>query len=694
VVFESAVLGGLEVGRSVELEGYWEHDPEYGTQFRVERVVRADLPREEKALRRYLEHNIPGVGPRGAADLVRIYGPGVLAALRATPDLPCRIWRGARGQAASMGVQQWLREVAADHWSHEVAPQLMAAADVGYPLARRICNYFTSAEVADLIVRRDPYRLLEVPGIGWNTADRVAMSMGVSPTDESRLAGAVLWAFREEAAKGHSALPRSALRTAALRHVPGQSRNVGRVIAQLAVDGEILRDGGLLYQEESLMAECDVADLVRWLSGLHRSLGGEQKAMAAEVIASSDLKAEQAAAVWMALFHGVSVLTGRAGTGKTTTLRTILHACQRIGLPVRFAAPTGKAAARTSEVTGARAMTIHKLLGGPPGRERESGPIRDGLLVVEEASMLDLETFAWLARNIRPGPNFRLLFVGDENQLPSVGPGQLLSDLIASGVVPATRLVKIRRQAADSTIIRQAHRILDGESLALSEQKDFRFVELPTGADKAQAVVMRAVERVIEEERCSMLRRLDGKPFEPCRDFQVLTPRNSGALGVEKLHPLLGARLNPRPEPGPWIGGGSRARQGDRVICTENDYTVGVSGLMNGEQGVVASYERDRIHVDLDDGRSVVTRGVQNAILSLAFAVTVHKSQGSEYPVAVVVFHSSQYPLLDRRVLYTAITRARQRVILCADRRALLLAQDDSAITRTTGLAHRLRRKG
>jgi exodeoxyribonuclease V alpha subunit len=306
--------------------------------------------------------------------------------------------------------------------------------------------------------------------------------------------------------------------------------------------------------------------------------------------------------------------------------------------------------------------------------------------------MIDAEVAAWLAKNIRPGPDFRLLVVGDEHQLPSVGHGRVLADLLAADVISVSRLTIVQRQATGSRIVQQAHRILERQPLLVGDTHDWTVVPLPGEAEAAQAVVIRAVRRVLREEATSILPR--DRAFDARRDLQVLTPRVGGALGVEALNEKLRELVNPGAGDGPWVAGGQRVREGDRVTCIHNDYTVEPDGLMNGEQGVVRAVEGDALRLLLDDGREVRTRGVQNKSVALAFAATVHRAQGSEYPVVLLVYHRSHAPLLDQRVLYTGVTRAKQRVILCADPEALRVsAATGAALERCSGLAARIRRR-
>jgi exodeoxyribonuclease V alpha subunit len=411
-----------------------------------------------------------------------------------------------------------------------------------------------------------------------------------------------------------------------------------------------------------------IANLIEVLVRRSYALAPSMKDRIEAIIRGQKLTYEQGQAVRSVALNGLTLLTGGPGTGKTHTLRAVLSAAEALGLAVSVLAPTGKAAARATELTGRPASTVHRMLRGAPGSMREQGPLREGVIVLEEASMVDAEVMAWLAKNIRPDSGMRMLIVGDENQLPSVGRGRVLSDLLATGVVATVRLTVVQRQSGDSRIVTQAHRLLAGDALLPEETHDWTPVALPSSVDAAQRHVMRVLRRVLREEASSLLR---STPFDPRRDLQVLTPRVGGPLGVRELNTLLRAELNPQGEDGPWIAEGQRVRVGDRVACIANDYTVKPDGLMNGEQGMVVVLEGDAISLRLDDGRTVRTRGVQNANLTLAFAATVHRAQGAEFPVVIFVYHGSHAPLLDQRILYTAITRARQRVVLCADATAL-----------------------
>jgi exodeoxyribonuclease V alpha subunit len=587
------------------------------------------------------------------------------------PELVKGIFPRGIGDRIALGVRHWLSEEKNEQWSMDIAPKLMAAGDINYLLAKRIISYFSSADVADLIARRDPYKLLEVPGIGWQRADAIARNMGVSNDADERLEAAVQWAYQENLRKGNSAIQLSCLISATLRLAPGLRKEIGRAIARCTIYCELVRSRGVIFRPDILQLEWSVADLVNRLSRRRFSFDEETIQKVDQVLKKEVLNEAQRQAVWAALKNGVSIITGGPGTGKTHTLRALAGASRILGVDFQIAAPTGKAAVRAAQLCNTQSVTIHKLLGRPPGSLRSNGPISSGILVLEESSMIDLALISWLASNIRPDKSFRIIFVGDCNQLPPISHGQVLADLLLSGAVHSTVLTEVHRQLDKSNIIVQAHRLLRNEPLGESEKVDWRVVELPEDIEKAQQLFLHEVKRVIQEEYQSVLRKVQQIKFNPKRDLQVLSPRNAGPLGVIELNAALRKYLNPSSSIGPWIGGGERVRVGDRVVCTQNDYTIGGRGLMNGEQGIVIRVTPDTTTVRLDDDRVVEVQGVQNGNLRLSFCLSIHRSQGSEYPVVIVVYHSSHYPLLDKRLLYTAITRSKLRVVLCADRKAL-----------------------
>ncbi len=692
ITFIAKGVGGLLTGRIVQVEGFWDKHPTYGDQFLIESCIYSELPRERTALVRYLKANVAALGSKRSERLVAALGETVLTKIRQEPDIVKNVFPGGIGARIALGVRQWLMAESNEQWSIDVAPKLMAAGDINYSQAKRIISYFSSAEIADLIARRDPYRLLDVPGIGWQRADAIAQNMGVAINADERIEAAVQCAYQEELRRGNSAVVRSQLISGTSRLVTGFGKEISRAIARCTVYCELVRSGGAIFRPDILQLEWSVADLINQLLRRRYRLQEVMLHKVQHILKGEGLNEAQRKAIWTSLESGVSIITGGPGTGKTHTLRALAKASQALGLDLKIAAPTGKAAARVTELCCAESMTIHKLIGGPLGSLRQDGPVRSGILVVEEASMIDLALMSWLSTNIKPDSSFRLVLVGDCNQIPPINHGQVLTDLLRSGKVPITELIEVQRQTAGSAIIAQANRILNSQPLDEGERIDWRFVELPEAAERAQEVFLRAVRRVIQEEYQSIVGKAQRVAFNPSRDLQVLTPRNTGPLGVAELNAVLRKQLNRSTVLGPWIGGGERVRIGDRVVCTQNDYSVGERGLMNGEQGIVIDVASETTRMRLDDGRVVETRGIQNNNLHLAYCMSIHRSQGSEYPVVIVAYHSSHYSLLDRRLLYTAITRSRSRAILCADRKALKISESsaNSHFGRITRLASRI----
>ena len=688
-------LGGLEVGRYVRITGYYDVLPDLGSYYLIQEVLRSELPQERRATIRYLTHNVPGVGPKIAEHLVMVLGAsGCLKTLREHPEIVRQLWSGKKGQLVEMGLRTWLRSQRDEAWMMSAVPMLMAAADVSHNLARRICTFCTGSDVVDVILRVDPYLLLDVPGIGWATADAIAKRLGVSHSDTRRAEGAILWTVDRARGAGHSALPREdAIRRAA---------DLAAIVPTLAAEAteglirsyRLVEGFGLLYRPEVHALEEDVAVAFGTLAARHIPLHDDQRRTIIQAIQPLKLTDEQRSAVLMALESGLSVLTGGPGTGKTSTLRALLTACETIGIAATVLAPTGKAASRASQVTGHPAFTIHKQLSGAE-QNSEKNVVPQGLLIVEECSMLDIEVAAWLVSHIRLGRAMRVLMVGDHKQLPPVAHGALLADLLRVPSVPRTELSIVHRQAAGSAILRQAHRLRRGESLeAVSETADWRWVNLPSGPAEAAHRVVQQVKVVLREEKRSILR---AEPFVPSRDLQLFTPitgKHGEPLGAKSLNAALRSLVNPRGSDGPFIHDGIRARVGDRVTALSNDYET---GLMNGETGIVRDVDPfcRKLTLEIEDGRRIEVKGVHTRNLGLAYASTIHRGQGSEVSVAIVVLHDSQVFLADASLLYTAITRARDRVILCCTSSALQRAikRGFSSSARTTGLSFRLARE-
>jgi exodeoxyribonuclease V alpha subunit len=675
VVFVGEHLPMLRPGVEVELDGHWEVHPEHGRQLRVVKVISYDLPRSPEGVERLL-CEVPGFGPAYAKKVVAARGPGVLDELFDDPSILTKIVPGKRGRTLQEGWRRWQVE-----WQGLRAGAKVAAGLVGAGCspsqARQVIDFFRSAEAARAVVLRHPYRLLEVPGLGWKRVERIARTLNVPPADPERLVAAAITAAQSHQQRGHSGAPRDALcrATGTLLGDP----SLGEQAVDHALESGQLVEDALLYLPQALEAEWSVASQLRRMARRQASSMPDRWGRAEGRTAALALNKQQQAAVRSALTKGLTLLTGGPGTGKTTTTKEIVQAAQALGISVSVIAPTGRAAMRSSEVTGAPAATIHKAIGGPPGSRRDV-PIRDGLVVVEEASMVSTETMAWLLENL--APRTRLVLVGDPDQLPSIDHGALLRDLVRSGALPAVELESVYRQGEESGIVAAARKVRDGVAIDGSEGTGFHFVDTsaaPPGSTRdghARQRLRDAVAWLREKEDPSTL--------------QVLTLMKRRALGTRALNEMLQDLLNPQGEPGPAIGGGAQVRVGDWVIQVRNDYTLGAAGIMNGQQGLVTGVGPGRVQVAFED-EALWIDGFRLYNLRLAWAITVHKSQGSEWDHVVVVADRSHGALLSRQLLYTALTRAKQTAVLIADREALAIASArHTSEERITGLIRHL----
>ena len=679
-------LLGLPVGARLRTTGYFENNPRFGRQFRI--VSYTELsPQTLDGIKRYLGAGlIKGIGPEFANRIVARFGERTLEILDAQPerirDVPGIGRSRAEAIKKAWAAQRGQREVMVFLQGYGVSPALAA----------RIYKRYGAAAVQR--VRENPYRLaFDVWGIGFLSADRLAASLGIGKETDTRIEAGVRHVLDEAGSQGHVYLPREKLAQDASQRLEVDVALVEPAIDRLARRGEIAiehaGDQVAVYETGLLRAERAAAEgMGRILRAKCKVLPVEPEQAIAryEKEANISLAPRQAEAIRRALIEPLLVITGGPGVGKTTIVRGIVSTFLRCNLRVALAAPTGRAAKRLQEATGQPAATLHRLLEWRPsegifGRNRDR-PLEADLLVVDEASMIDIRLCADVVAALADGT--RLLLVGDQDQLPSVGPGMVLRDTIASGAVPVVRLDEIFRQAAQSLIVTNAHRIHKGElpeiggapvAGPIKDTRDFFFLEKDDPAQAAQTI------------RDLVVTRLPGYyGFSPF-DIQVLTPMHKGDLGAMNLNQLLQEALSAGAE---QLQSGSRIfRTGDRVMQLRNNYD---NDVFNGDVGRVTriAHEAGEMVVTFDEREVSYARDELDE-LALAYAATVHKSQGSEYPAVVIPIHTQHFVMLQRSLLYTAVTRGKKLVVLVGTRKALAIAVRNAEVAqRCTRLQDRL----
>jgi exodeoxyribonuclease V alpha subunit len=660
----TGALGHVQVGESVTVGGQWRQHAKHGWQFHADRV-QIQEPVGDAALIAYLSA-IKHVGPKGAAWLLDRHGPEVLAIIDSDPERKLRQVPGIGPAKLGAAVRSWegqgaLRAVRLFLEQH------------GVPAAVAARIYRTLGNEAIGLLQADPYALTQVDGIGFATADALARALGIGADSPGRLDAGVVHTLEQAELDGHCHLPRGELLTRARRLL---SADVEERLAYLAAAGRVIL-------EEDRVAEASMYAIEKALARRVRELladGPELKVKDVErPLNGAFVPTDAQWAVVDRVVNGrLSILTGGPGTGKTASMGTVVDVLRQHKKTVRLCAPTGKAARRLSETTGADATTIHRLLEWLPGegftRDRENPIEGADVLIVDEASMLSVRLAQSLLDAV--GPRTHVLLVGDVDQLAPVGPGRVLEDLIDSGAVPTTRLTEIFRQAARSMIVRAAHAINQGQPPPTAPGEgdihDF-FVIARDGPE--------AIFKEVTELAAARLPAHYG--LERHADVQVLAPMHKGPVGIDAFNLALRERLNPDGQ----VVTGTPFRVGDRVIQTKNDYE---HELMNGELGVIVSYDDDRDAAILacDDGRTLRLPVKDCVTLRLGHAISVHKSQGSQMPVVVVPLFRGHHVMLTRNLVYTALTRAERAAVFVGDLGALSLALGRrDAGTRYTRLA-------
>jgi len=693
-------LLGAQPGESLRLQGRWASHPQYGRQFQVE-AYDTVLPATIQGIRRYLGSGlIKGIGPKMAERIVGHFGQATLQVIEEDP--------GRLVEVPGLGPKRTAMITAAWEEQRAIKEVMVFLQGVGVSTSLGVRIYKAYRDQAIEVVRREPYRLAgDVWGVGFKTADQIAQRLGIPHDSPERVKAGLQFALSQASDDGHCYLPEADL--------------LARATELLGVDAELARRCfEELVAEEGVVAEPlpaaagaqdDLQGTGRavWLVPFHRAeaalAGGLLRLLHAPVDRLAEFQAvdwplaldwlgramgvtlapEQAAAVRLALTGQVAVLTGGPGCGKSYTVRAIVALARAKRAKVLLAAPTGRAAKRLSELAGLQAATLHRLLqlrpGGDAAFDRDH-PLDADLVVVDEASMLDVLLANKLVKAIPPGAH--LLLVGDVDQLPSVGAGEVLRDLLAADTLPRVRLTHVFRQAQRSGVVTNAHRINAGQLPVTRGLDDFFLF----AADDPERVADLVVDVV-----ANRLPRRFG--LDPAREVQVLCPMHRGPAGAGVLNERLQAALTPGREGLPERRFGGRVyRVGDKVMQLRNNYDKGTAGVFNGSVGVVTalSLEDSELRVLLDEDEEVAYGFDELDELTHAYAVSIHRSQGSEYPCVVVPVTTSAWLMLQRNLLYTAVTRAKRIVVLVGSRRALAKAvRTQSAGRRYTALAERLR---
>ncbi|MGW7453435.1 SF1B family DNA helicase RecD2 [Streptomyces sp. NPDC054787] len=690
-------LLGAQPGESLRMEGRWGSHPQYGKQFTVENY-RTVLPATIQGIRRYLGSGlIKGIGPKIADRIVEHFGTDTLDVIEEEPkrliEVPGLGPKRTKLIGAAWEEQKAIKEVMV----------FLQGVGVSTSIAVRIYKKYADASIS--VVKNQPYRLAaDVWGIGFLTADRIAQAVGIPHDSPERVKAGLQYALSQSTDQGHCFLPEEKLIADGVKLLQVDTGLVIDCLAELAADPEgVVREsvpdpqGGpdpltAVYLVPFHRAELSLVGQVRRL--LHAEddrMPGFQDVDWDKALGwlagrtGATLAPEQRDAVRLALTRRVAVLTGGPGCGKSFTVRSIVELARAKKAKVVLAAPTGRAAKRLAELTGAEASTVHRLLelkpGGDAAYDRDR-PLDADLVVVDEASMLDLLLANKLVKAVAPGAH--LLLVGDVDQLPSVGAGEVLRDLLAEGgPVPAVRLTRIFRQAQQSGVVTNAHRINTGLPPITDGLPDFfLFPEEDTEAAGVLAVDVAA-------------RRIPARfGLDPRRDVQVLAPMHRGPAGAGHLNGLLQQAMTPaRPDLPEKRFGGRVFRVGDKVTQIRNNYEKGANGVFNGTVGVVTALDADeqRLTVRTEEDEVIGYEFAELDELAHAYAVTIHRSQGSEYPAVVIPVTTGAWMMLQRNLLYTAVTRAKKLVVLVGSRKALGQAvRTVSAGRRYTAVAPRL----
>lgn len=695
------IFSAIAEGENIEAQGEYTEHPTYGQQFKVT-SFEEKAPEDEEAIERYLGSGaIKGIGLAMAARIVRRFKEDTFRIIEEEPERLAEI-KGISNRKA-MEIASQVNE------KRDLRQAMIFLQQYGITMNLAVKVYQAYGQDVYGIIRENPYRLADdIDGVGFRTADEIAARVGIRMDSDFRVRSGILYTLLQASEEGHTYLPETELTPRASKLLNVTAEQVEKQYMDLAIERKIIlkqmEDQTQIYAASFYYMEANTATMLKRLNVSYDVSDAEieQQIRGIEKKSGMTLDEHQVTAVKEAVRNGLLVITGGPGTGKTTTINTIIRYFELEGLEIFLAAPTGRAAKRMSETTGFEARTVHRMLelnGGAEGSggfERdESNPLEADVIIVDEMSMVDISLMYSLLKAISVGT--RLILVGDVNQLPSVGPGSVLRDIIQSHACNVVMLTKIFRQASTSDIIVNAHKINHGEEVILDNKSmDFFFLKR-YDADVIINVVLQLIKQKLPKF-------VDATPY----DIQVLTPMRKGLLGVERLNGILQRYMNPPANDKVEKEYGSTVfREGDKVMQTKNNYQLaweirtkfGLTvdkglGIFNGDMGIIRQINdfAEQMIIEFDEGRMVEYPYKLLDELELAYAITIHKSQGSEYPAVVIPLLGGPMMLMNRNLLYTAVTRARKCVTLVGNEVTFQqMIRNTSQQKRYSGLCDRLK---
>ena len=695
------IFSAIAEGENIEAQGEYTEHPTYGQQFKVT-SFEEKAPEDEEAIERYLGSGaIKGIGLAMAARIVRRFKEDTFRIIEEEPERLAEI-KGISNRKA-MEIASQVNE------KRDLRQAMIFLQQYGITMNLAVKVYQAYGQDVYGIIRENPYRLADdIDGVGFRTADEIAARVGIRMDSDFRVRSGILYTLLQASGEGHTYLPETELTPRASKLLNVTAEQVEKQYMDLAIERKIIlkqmEDQTQIYAASFYYMEANTATMLKRLNVSYDVSDAEieQRIRGIEKKSGMTLDEHQVTAVKEAVRNGLLVITGGPGTGKTTTINTIIRYFELEGLEIFLAAPTGRAAKRMSETTGFEARTVHRMLelnGGAEGSggfERdESNPLEADVIIVDEMSMVDISLMYSLLKAISVGT--RLILVGDVNQLPSVGPGSVLRDIIQSHACNVVMLTKIFRQASTSDIIVNAHKINHGEEVILDNKSmDFFFLKR-YDADVIINVVLQLIKQKLPKF-------VDATPY----DIQVLTPMCKGLLGVERLNGILQRYMNPPANDKVEKEYGSTVfREGDKVMQTKNNYQLaweirtkfGLTvdkglGIFNGDMGIIRQINdfAEQMIIEFDEGRMVEYPYKLLDELELAYAITIHKSQGSEYPAVVIPLLGGPMMLMNRNLLYTAVTRARKCVTLVGNEVTFQqMIRNTSQQKRYSGLCDRLK---